>query len=421
MNYIKRAVNSLIFHIKNSLIILLIFIVISSLILAGFSSMNASKKAASETRNTIGATVMINNYHTDSYDRYQGVNVIKQEAAEKISESPLINGIEPYIYSFASETEDIKAITTDYQREYYDDSIVSGIRIEGTNNVYNSAGFLSNNYIMQSGSRNFKETDRMKAIITSDLAEESNLELGDSFSLKTFYLPPEYNGEDVNLEIVGIFAIERPLEKTDAPYFNSENLIFVTPDAAYSLNGTTDVFSLKCSVIDPLKASSFVNDVRKMDIDDIKDYIFIIDDTEYRGIEATLNAMTNIAFVLLIFSIVIGIVVLTLIIMIRLKDRDYEIGVLLSMGESKIKIITQLILESLIPIIVAMIISVVINQFTSSFILNFFSEGIITGANTVTPIIAMFLSVIILVVLASIPTIRKVLTYKPKDMLMGME
>jgi putative ABC transport system permease protein len=44
--------------------------------------------------------------------------------------------------------------------------------------------------------------------------------------------------------------------------------------------------------------------------------------------------------------------------MLALKDRKYEIGVLLSIGEKKLKIILQLVLEIIIPVIIAFSISI---------------------------------------------------------------
>ncbi|MDZ4907314.1 FtsX-like permease family protein, partial [Clostridium perfringens] len=50
-------------------------------------------------------------------------------------------------------------------------------------------------------------------------------------------------------------------------------------------------------------------------------------------------------------------VILSLIIILSLKDRRYEIGVLMSMGESRLKIISQLLVEIMIVACIAFSIS----------------------------------------------------------------
>ena len=56
----------------------------------------------------------------------------------------------------------------------------------------------------------------------------------------------------------------------------------------------------------------------------------------------------------MILVAVAGVVILTLIIMLSIRERKYEIGVLLSLGESRMKVISQFFVEIFICMIFAL-------------------------------------------------------------------
>ena len=67
----------------------------------------------------------------------------------------------------------------------------------------------------------------------------------------------------------------------------------------------------------------------------------------------------------LILMIVFGGLILTLIIMLSIKDRMNEIGILLSLGEHKFKVILQLLTEVLIVLVLALGVSSVVGESVS--------------------------------------------------------
>ncbi len=131
--------------------------------------------------------------------------------------------------------------------------------------------------------------------------------------------------------------------------------------------------------------------------------------------------MTTVSQFMMFAAFAIGVVSLSLLVMIMLKERDFEIGVLLSMGESKMKIIIQLVAEILIPVIAGIGIAILIAGLATEGLIE-----IISRASSIAPMITgsdvglLAVSSIIIVILSSISTIIKVSKYHPRDMLTQM-
>ena len=58
-----------------------------------------------------------------------------------------------------------------------------------------------------------------------------------------------------------------------------------------------------------------------------------------------ITSLTTVSLIVLIVSIIVSIVILTLVIILFLKDRRHEMGIYISLGERKWKILMQIILE----------------------------------------------------------------------------
>ena len=59
MNFMKRAILSMKKRVGTSLILMAVFLIVTNLVLAGFTIQNASKKAADAARKKLGADVTL--------------------------------------------------------------------------------------------------------------------------------------------------------------------------------------------------------------------------------------------------------------------------------------------------------------------------------------------------------------------------
>lgn len=81
-------------------------------------------------------------------------------------------------------------------------------------------------------------------------------------------------------------------------------------------------------------------------------------DDMYEQIAGPLNHLNTISILMVTVVLAAGAVILFLIVMLNLRGRSFEIGVLLSMGERRRRIIAQMMLEILVPTLIAFSLSI---------------------------------------------------------------
>ena len=148
--------------------------------------------------------------------------------------------------------------------------------------------------------------------------------------------------------------------------------------------------------------------------------------------EETLESIDGIKHIIKImtYSIMIGgITVLSLILILWLRERVYEIGILLSIGISKIKIVTQFILELLfisLPSLVlslfigTLILNIIVGGFMNSEDSTIMIDSLLKNNNLITNLITFLQSYGILIgiiVLSVIIASLMILIKKPKEIL----
>ena len=88
---------------------------------------------------------------------------------------------------------------------------------------------------------------------------------------------------------------------------------------------------------------SFVAQAEKLI--DTDTYSIQTNDQMYQSMLTPLNNVASFAKNIIVLVAVAGVIILTLIVMLSIRERKYEIGVLLSLGESRIKVILQFFTE----------------------------------------------------------------------------
>ena len=86
---------------------------------------------------------------------------------------------------------------------------------------------------------------------------------------------------------------------------------------------------------------------------DLETYTLDANDQLYKQMVGPIENVGSFSKTLVLTVSIAGAMILVLIIALSLKDRKYEIGVLLSLGESKIKVISQLVVEVLLIAVIA--------------------------------------------------------------------
>ena len=256
-----------------------------------------------------------------------------------------------YEYEFVSKLEDAKVVsikqgvTLDSLPEEYK-NVVS---VVGTNNTSKHVLFRSGVFTLTSG-KNIDSKDRNSILIHSDLAKKNHLKVGDTIVLNSH-----------TYTIKGIFEGKKHETYTGLSSDLSENTVFV------------DYQSLDTNMVTKLTIDS--NDLKQVQsLYSSSEYVVSKDTNAYQSSLESVQSVKHMIQILSFSIIGCGLVVLSLVLILWLRDRIHEIGILLSIGKSKMEIIVQFIFELVfisIPLgIVVCVISLVFNQ-VSSFLLSY--------------------------------------------------
>ena len=339
-------------------------------------------------------TLAINNTASDlissyknSYDKELTISFDREKMMKDVDFSDKDNreSVREKFNNVASYTiDDVKKFAdSDYIKSYYytynislngnniekaesDSDDDKGRRDPGSEND-NSYDFTLNGYSSLDAMSEFiKGTYEMKEIadnawdiafdgnyvfINEELASMNNLKLNDKIKFE------DEDGKTYEFEIIGIYKENE--EDTNVPsnmFSNSANTIITNADSLVKITSANS--NIKGSVnptfiIDDYKnADKIKQEFYKKGLDE--NYTVRTNEEEATsGLESIKNVKAF-ANTFLIITLVIGGIVLFIINMINIRERKYEIGVLRTIGLSKVKLTMQFVSELLIVGIVAL-------------------------------------------------------------------
>lgn len=413
MNFLKRTGISLLYYKKNTLLLLFIFMILGVIIQSGLSIFSVSLKSTAQVKKNITANILVMNDYSTTGDIYYGRNRISLKTIDKIARLPDVLSYNMIGFSLAKATNGLTPYYTENQADII--PLPNQFRIQGCNDIYSLKEFSSGDDELIYG-RNIVPEDKNAAIICLDVSIQNDISLGDSIKLNSYY-----NDESVELSIIGIYKSNSAFPRTKYVVENAENLIITNIETVFLLNQLENVYSANFKISNPSKVEEFIQNIMSLSLNEKDDISFLIDTGTYHSVASTIDHIMDISLVMVISSVLMGMIVLTLLVMLLFKDRYYEIGILLSLGESKIKIILQMILEILSPILIgatgAVFISVYIAQRITDYLGG--SENIIVSIQAI-PVLLMYFFSILLTLIASISTIIKISYYNPREMLLNI-
>ena len=149
----------------------------------------------------------------------------------------------------------------------------------------------------------------------------------------------------------------------------------------------------------------------------------------YELVTSSVESITKLTNMIRIGSVIVGIVILSLVLMFWIRERLYEIGVLLSLGISKINLILQFAVETLMVTIFGFLsalgLEFILLKYISGNTTSIFSENlpkIISDELTkisisVSDIIGVIVVMITIVIISVIVALLPILKMKPKKIL----
>lgn len=410
MNFLKRAWYSLLYRKKNTLLMLLMFFVLGTLVLAGLCIQSASQQSVQQIQQDVGAEIVISNvmpYYAD-----YGINGLTLSTVEIASGLTGVTNIE-----YSSEVEarhvDFDPIWSEEQSELYAETSPT-ILVAGEGNSAAAAAFTDGTAVLSAG-RHIVKTDKHAALVHATLAEHNGLDIGDSITIRSRFV------EDVvEVKIVGIFTTEDAADPSMAAIQQPENKIYITAADAFALLGGEMVYQGVLKLEDPTKADEYVERIKGFFKPIESEAVCFIRDTEYRSLAGPLSSVQGAAAVMVAAVLVMGAVILVLVTLLSMHVREHEMGVLVAMGERKWKIILQLFLELLVPILLAVTLSILpvqalLPSLGSAVGLR---EAVFMQADQVTSLYGVS---ILLAAVSTVVSAVKVLRCRPRKILMAVE
>ena len=347
---------------------------------------------------------------------------IEKDTLKKIEE---LKGITSKNYIFSKPvTVEGKKVVQENQNITLNDEIKNKSNLVMMNGITASKSnidFKSEVLKLEKG-RHIEENDKNKIMIHEKFAELNNVNLGDKIKLAQ-------EGKVLELEVVGIYSGEKTNTFNGLSSDFIENTVYTDYKASQELSNliaNNKVTSVEYGVEDPTKLDDVIKTVENLGINNL---MVSKSNKNYELVTSSVESIAKITNMIRIGSVVVGVVILSLILMFLVRERTYEIGILLSLGTSKVNLVLQFIVEvilvTIFGLMIALGIEIVTIKYLASNVGSIFSEELpksiadelmkisVNGIDIVNLVIVMIAIVIISVVVALLP----ILKMKPKKIL----
>ena len=347
---------------------------------------------------------------------------IENDTLKKIEE---LKGITTKNYIFSKPvTVEGKKVVQENQNITLNDEIKNKSNLVMMNGITASKSnidFKSEVLKLEKG-RHIEENDKNKIMIHEKFAELNNVNLGDKIKLAQ-------EGKVLEFEVVGIYSGEKTNTFNGLSSDFIENTVYTDYKASQELSNliaNNKVTSVEYGVEDPTKLDDVIKTVENLGINNL---MVSKSNKNYELITSSVESITKITNMIRIGSVIVGVVILSLILMFWARERTYEIGILLSLGTSKVNLVLQFVVEVLLVTIVGLITALGMEMTTIKYLASnvgsIFSEGLpktiadelmkmsVNGIDIINLVIVMVAIVIISVVVALLP----ILKMKPKKIL----
>lgn len=420
---IKNAIAYITRKRNRTLIIFIILTIVLSCLYSCLTIMKSSNEIEKTLYESSNSSISI----TKKDGKYFNVNQFKD--IEKIKE------VEKIIiqYDGLAKLKDAKVVSGEQRinREDLSDEFKNVVSFEATNNTKRNILFSSRVFTIKEG-KNIEENDKNSIIVHEEFAKQNNLKLGDEVNLELLDIEESGKIKSHKFKIIGIFSGKKQETYTGLSSDFSENMVFVDYSTSQEILNKSENNKIANKIL--MYSSSAestdlaLNKLKELKIDESKYFV----QKDSNAFEESLESVSGIKHMIKImtYSIMLGgMIVLSLILILWLRERIYEIGIFLSIGTSKIQIIMQFIFELLfisIPSIISSLFlgNVLIKVIAGGFINS--ENSMISGGNlindssfmlNITTLGQSYLILISIIVLSVVFASSLILIKKPKEIL----
>ncbi|QWI38151.1 ABC transporter permease [Bacillus mycoides] len=390
MNFMKRAILSMKKRVGTSLILMAVFLIVTNLVLAGFTIQNASKKAADAARKKLGADVTLSldfdklGQQARETGEMPNPPKLNTKEADQLAKSKYVKDYN-YITSTLGISDGLKLVgASEGEEEGKGKAGMAAVRGgsgSGTEIDMNSSFMIEGvrKTALQESFKNGKSkiidgkpiTEQMKdqnvALMEKRLAELNNLKVGDKVKVQS-----GDKKETLEVEIIGIYETnEQAMGQQAPPIMDPANKLYMSHSTMKKLEIDQGISSIQVVYFlkDPQNIEAFKEEAKKSDID-FNYYKLDAHDSLYKQMIGPIENISSTSQMIIYIVSIAGAIILGLIIMLSIKARRKEMGILLSIGEKKWKLMAQFVVEVVCIAILAFGLSITTGAKISQFIGN---------------------------------------------------
>ncbi|MDH8676998.1 FtsX-like permease family protein [Fusibacter bizertensis] len=384
MRSIQHAFLSVIRKPTKGIVIFLILLMVFTLIFTSIIIQNTIQASKDFTRKELGGNVEMKIDYIKSMQDAQGASIttqneiqtqlsLPQNVATTLAKDPnvLKYHIENMIYT---NSEKLKSGQSDDPSNF---TMTLATSTEGSINFMLLASnqlvpldFEKQLKLAEGRFRTSDDIGKDTILISKEVATKNNLLLGDTVGFK---LDP--NSEEVSFEVIGIYE-GAPSYLVNQTYISDDTLNRHAPQQLENISRV--VWQLNDPFIIPDFLSKYENQMPSK-------YLYLdASNDQYNTLTKPLDVMSTVINMLLVVIFIAGAMITISIVTLFVRERQFEIGLLLANGESKGSILAQFSIEILMVAILAFIFAFAASSLTADFVAGWISENQLVESTSVT-------------------------------------
>lgn len=347
MTILKRSIQSLRSLKKRTIILGMLFLLVSIFLISGSVIKSSLQNMLDSAKKEVNPIVTI---ETDLDSLLKDMMLGGKNTTSKPIDNKLVDIVKSskYVKNYSVYgSADISTQFSENNQKNSEDYIKPTNTIEILDSP-NSPTSRANSELVDG--RYVKDNEDDKIIVSEKYAKQNNLKVGDTLDLLIDF--GLYNADKTKAKIVGIYRlseknnsdVQKKLE--EKTFYSNRKLISSIKKVQFQGDTSSNLANyskIKVNLKNPMDTEKFFKEIKNgEDYEGIK---FNSSYDQYKSMSGIVDSMSNIFSVIQAIVFVVSGVIVALIMLISLRERKYEIGLLRSLGESRLNVIIQMFLE----------------------------------------------------------------------------
>lgn len=380
---LSRTASSLWYNKRRNILITVWFFLLLFLLISVTIISIASRQQVEYLNANVGNNVIVQKvrdidpnwnalFYSDEIDKIKGLSFVKSYNAVGFYSGRLVDAA-PVIANNKSEKvfQEMKESGVET-----DSCFLFGLTNTKIYTLFTSAGFT----LVQGTHITADDAGKPVAMISKTLADKNNLKVGDSISvaISSIYGQTSEKTDNLTLKIVGLFSypqessLNQKAIMSFSPSEQPANYIFLPSDVLSSYYYSYAPVQLYVYLQDSEHIETYIDSIKKEMGDSTVDstlgtilYTYTYDKDWAKTVSKPAEEISDMAA-----SVAVGLgigvfVIILLIYALLLNNKKYELGIYLSLGESKVKLILQTVLEELTLVLISLVLAAVLGVIAS--------------------------------------------------------